>query len=202
MQWSIQFCLLIPQGGLRLKASSFFEIDWLLTCYFQGMIKTFWHASLSSPLWYEQTELDGSLHPSLKVWSKHQSSILLPLLWKNSCRSHNLTQAKGITNEDTAQKAYLESAQEQHSNLEYFNSGLHINPSCPHLGATPDGIRLFSVQRDIMWTCTFPLNFPPFGWSLWDPAVLPAIWPLSFPVQRDIMWTWPTPAWYDPCQTL
>ena len=25
-------------------------------------------------------------------------------------------------------------------NLEYFNSGLHVNPSFPHLGATPDGM--------------------------------------------------------------
>ena len=29
---------------------------------------------------------------------------------------------------------------EQHSHLEYFDSGLHINPSFLHLGATPDGV--------------------------------------------------------------
>ena len=31
-------------------------------------------------------------------------------------------------------------AQEQHSNLEYFDSDLHINPSFPHYGGTPDSI--------------------------------------------------------------
>ena len=46
----------------------------------------------------------------------------------------------GITNEDIAWKAYLESVQETHSNLEYFDSGLHVNLNFPHLGATPDGI--------------------------------------------------------------
>lgn len=40
--------VLIPQGGLRLKAGRFFEVDRLLTRYFQGMIKTFRYAPLSS----------------------------------------------------------------------------------------------------------------------------------------------------------
>ena len=31
-------------------------------------------------------------------------------------------------------------AQERHSNLEYFDSDLHINPSFPHYGGTPDSI--------------------------------------------------------------
>ena len=46
----------------------------------------------------------------------------------------------GITNEDIAREAYLELAKEQHANFQYSAAGLHVNPSYPHLGATPDGI--------------------------------------------------------------
>ena len=46
----------------------------------------------------------------------------------------------GITNEDKAQGAYWELVLEIHSNLEYFDSGLHVNPNFSHLGVTPDGI--------------------------------------------------------------
>ena len=45
-------------------------------------------------------------------------------------------------NEDEAQKEYLDFVKEHHNcyNLEYFDSGLHVNPSFPHLRATPVGV--------------------------------------------------------------
>ena len=46
----------------------------------------------------------------------------------------------GIEHEDVARKAYLELAREKHINLHYTSAGLYINPSFPHLGATPDGL--------------------------------------------------------------
>ena len=48
----------------------------------------------------------------------------------------------GIDHEEVARKAYmyLELANENHANLQYSASGLHINPKFPHLGASPDGL--------------------------------------------------------------
>ena len=98
-----------------------------------------------SPLWYEHRT--GRITAS-KFKRVKQASIVNPpaSLVKELMQVSRFDSSKvpalhwGITNEDTARKAYLESAQEQHSHLEYFDSGLHINPSFLHLGATPDGI--------------------------------------------------------------
>ena len=46
----------------------------------------------------------------------------------------------GISNEDEARKDYLEAAQQKHVDLHCSTAGLHVNPTYPHLGATPDGI--------------------------------------------------------------
>ena len=103
------------------------------------------HLQSQPPLWYKHrtrritaskfkrvmqaptTNPPASLVRPLMQESQPDSSKVPALYWK-------------ITDEDTACKAYLESVQEQHSNLEYFNSGLHVNPSFLHLRATPEGM--------------------------------------------------------------
>ena len=46
----------------------------------------------------------------------------------------------GITNEATAQEAFVESATKHHTNFSFEHAGLHVNPAYPHLGASPDGV--------------------------------------------------------------
>ncbi len=46
----------------------------------------------------------------------------------------------GITNEGNARKQYTEAMKALHVNFKIFSCGLYVNPSFPHLGASPDGI--------------------------------------------------------------
>lgn len=46
----------------------------------------------------------------------------------------------GITHEDDARKAYIDLASDLHTDFEYFDSGLRVNPRFAHLGATPDRV--------------------------------------------------------------
>lgn len=45
----------------------------------------------------------------------------------------------GLTHEDTARALYQEMMESMHSNFTIYSCGLFINPSFPHLGASPDG---------------------------------------------------------------
>ena len=46
----------------------------------------------------------------------------------------------GIENEDVARQQYEHISKQQHTNLTLTQTGLHIHPSYPHLGASPDGL--------------------------------------------------------------
>ena len=46
----------------------------------------------------------------------------------------------GIKNEDTAREAYIDVVSEEHENFVLIPAGLHVDPSYPHLGASPDGL--------------------------------------------------------------
>ena len=46
----------------------------------------------------------------------------------------------GNVHESVARDAYLLLAKTKHECLEYTSSGLHVKPSWPHLGASPDGL--------------------------------------------------------------
>ena len=46
----------------------------------------------------------------------------------------------GIHNEDAAREAYMELVSQEHVNLHFMPTGLYVNPGCPYLGATPDGL--------------------------------------------------------------
>ena len=46
----------------------------------------------------------------------------------------------GIANEDTARKAFVRVSGEEHNNFSFNPAGLHVNPSYPHLGASPNGL--------------------------------------------------------------
>ena len=46
----------------------------------------------------------------------------------------------GVDHEDVARTAYLELTDQNHISLKYSATGLHLNPSFPHLGASPDGL--------------------------------------------------------------
>ena len=46
----------------------------------------------------------------------------------------------GITNEEKAKLEYKLQARNCHRDLDIDNTGLHINPKFPHLGASPDGL--------------------------------------------------------------
>lgn len=46
----------------------------------------------------------------------------------------------GINNEETARSAYLTTSDDKHDNFKLTITGLHVNPSYPHLGTSPDGL--------------------------------------------------------------
>ena len=46
----------------------------------------------------------------------------------------------GINYEDNARKEYIAKASEEYENFTCAMAGLHVLPSCPHLGASPDGM--------------------------------------------------------------
>ena len=46
----------------------------------------------------------------------------------------------GVENEEKARKEYLILMQGTHDSFQVTNTGLHVNPLCPHLGASPDGL--------------------------------------------------------------
>ena len=46
----------------------------------------------------------------------------------------------GLAGEGEARAAYFAEASEYHGGLGHTNVGLHVNPSFPHLGASPDAI--------------------------------------------------------------
>ena len=46
----------------------------------------------------------------------------------------------GRTNEDVMRKAYIMAVTSNHSHLKVTQTGLHLHPSYPFVGASPDGI--------------------------------------------------------------
>ena len=46
----------------------------------------------------------------------------------------------GVENEEKARNEYLIFMQGTHDSFQVTNTGLHVNPLCPHLGASPDGL--------------------------------------------------------------
>ena len=63
------------------------------------------------------------------------------LMERNRSLGHIPAIRWGIDNEDVARVAYHELADENHVGLKYSAAGLHLNPSFPHLGASPDGLK-------------------------------------------------------------
>ena len=99
-----------------------------------------------STLWYEHRvgRITASIFRKVKCASPGQppSSLVKTIIKQTTLDSPRIPSLKWeIDSEDVARKAHLESADSQHTNLQYFASGLHVNMSFPHLqGATPDGI--------------------------------------------------------------
>lgn len=64
------------------------------------------------------------------IMERHRSPSCVPALqW-------------GITNERTAQEEFVQLASKQHGNFSFTPAGLHVHPTYPHLGASPDGLIL------------------------------------------------------------
>ena len=68
------------------------------------------------------------------------SYLMKQLMERERSQGHVQAIRWGIDNEDVARVAYLELADENHVGLKYSADGLHLNPSFPHLGASPDGL--------------------------------------------------------------
>lgn len=63
----------------------------------------------------------------------------------------------GINYEDNARKEYIAKASEEHENFTCAMARLHVLPSCPHLGASPDGMIACECCREglIEIKCTY-----------------------------------------------
>ena len=98
-----------------------------------------------SPLWFHHRvgRITASNFKRVKQTSisNPSSSLIKKLMQETKVDSSKVPALHwGIMNEDKARKEYLDFVKEHHNKLEYFDSGLHVNPSFPHLGATPDGV--------------------------------------------------------------
>ena len=98
-----------------------------------------------SLLWYDQRagRITASMFGKVARATPDSppNSLIDTLMQKSRFNSAKVPALQwGLSKEVQARTDYIVAAKGQHVNLEYFNSGLHVNPSFPHLGATPDGI--------------------------------------------------------------
>ena len=98
-----------------------------------------------SPLWFHHRtgRITASMFKRVKQASilKPPTSLIKMIMQETKVDSSKVPALHwGISNEAQARREYLDSAKEHHSNLECSESGLHVNPRFPHLGATPDGV--------------------------------------------------------------
>ena len=98
-----------------------------------------------STLWYDHRKgrITASMFYSVfRASSTTPPASLIQSLLQRSKFDHMKVPALnwGLNNEDNARICYTEMMEESHVNFRLFPCGLYINPSFPHLGATPDGI--------------------------------------------------------------
>ena len=96
-----------------------------------------------SRLWFEQRvgRITASKFSAVAHASFHPPpAYLIKQLMERRSLGHIPAIQWGVEHEDVAREAYLDLANEKHINLQYSAAGLHVNPSFPHLGATPDGL--------------------------------------------------------------
>ena len=97
-----------------------------------------------SRLWFEQRV--GRITASKFLAVAHASLdpppayLIKQLMERSGSLGHIPAIQWGVDHEDVARDAYLDVAKEKHINVQYSAAGLHLNPSFPHLGATPDGL--------------------------------------------------------------
>lgn len=97
-----------------------------------------------SLLWFEQrigritaSKFFSVSHANL---NPPPASLINQIMEKDSIPRHIPAIQWGITNEGTAREAYINDASEKHENFTFMPAGLHVDPSTPHLGASPDGL--------------------------------------------------------------
>lgn len=83
----------------------------------------------SKPLVVKHASLD---HPP--------ASVVKQIMERSTISAYVPALQWGIHNEDVAWEAYMELASQEHINFHFMPAGLYVNPGCPHLGATPDGL--------------------------------------------------------------
>ncbi|XP_038045000.1 uncharacterized protein LOC119725695 isoform X1 [Patiria miniata] len=66
-------------------------------------------------------------------------SLIQSVCYPESCRFSTAATKWGCSHEIEARQAYVERMGEVHHNFDVKDSGLVINTSCPHIGASPDG---------------------------------------------------------------
>lgn len=97
-----------------------------------------------SLLWFQHRtgRITASKFLAVKRASLHPppASLVKQMMERNTISRHVPALQWGIEMEDVAREAYIELACEKHTNFQYAAAGLHVNPSFPHLGATPDGV--------------------------------------------------------------
>ena len=98
-----------------------------------------------STLWYDHRKgriTASKFYSVFRASSTTPPASLIQSLLQRSKFDHTKVPALnwGLNNEDNARICYTEMMEESHVNFRFFPCGLYINPSFPHLGATPDGI--------------------------------------------------------------
>ena len=68
------------------------------------------------------------------------TSLVKQLMERSTISSHVPALRWGIDNENVARQTYIETVSDNHTNFQCTAAGLHVNPSYPHLGTTPDGV--------------------------------------------------------------
>ena len=95
-------------------------------------------------MWFEQRvgRITASKFFSVKRASlNHPPASLVKEIMERQNDSRSVPSIQwGIKNESIATEAYLDIANREHENFSFMPAGLHVNPSHPHLGATPEGL--------------------------------------------------------------
>ena len=98
----------------------------------------------ASRVWFAQragritaSRLKAACHTDI---SKPSKSLIKQICYPEAHKFYSAATSWGCKHEKKARNAYANKMSESHENFVMSDSGLHVNPKWPHLGASPDGL--------------------------------------------------------------
>ena len=97
-----------------------------------------------SKIWFQQRSgriTASKLKAAVRTDITHPSrSLIMSICYPQSQQFHCKATQWGCKHEQTARDTYIALKEKLHQNFDVRSCGLFINPTYPHMGATPDGI--------------------------------------------------------------